>query len=66
MNKKDVIAHIRGVIDRDYGGSQSAFAANKKISTAYLNDVLRERRDPGKKILNVVGIERDSCYRLKG
>ena len=65
MNKQDVLERIRVVINEEYGGNQSAFASDKEISKAYINDVLRERRDPGQKILGAVGIEKATCYRLK-
>lgn len=63
MNKDELIAYIQSVIDTEYGGSQAAFAQDKEMSAAYVNDVLRNRREPGQKILDAVGVERVVTYR---
>lgn len=65
MNKEELIAHIQSVIDSRYAGLQSAFAQDNGLSAAYVNDVLRSRREPGKKILDAVGAERVTIYRLR-
>lgn len=44
-------------------GSQMAFAREAGISTQYLSDVLRGRRDPGEKILKWFGLEAIVFYR---
>lgn len=42
---------------------QAAWAAKAKVSAAYVNDVLHERRDPGDAILRALGLERIVSYR---
>lgn len=47
-------------------GSQRAFAQQHGISTQYVNDVLRGRREMGQKILDALGIDRIVSYRDRG
>ena len=47
-------------------GGQSSFAKAHGISTAYVNDILQGRRDPGKKILDAIGFEKRVIYVPKG
>lgn len=42
--------------------SQAQVAKDLGISPQYLNDVLNERREPGKKILQALGLERLVVY----
>lgn len=65
MNRDEVISYIQSVIDSKYQGIQIAFAEENGISAAYVNDVLRGRREPGKKILDAIGVERITAYRLR-
>lgn len=65
MNKDELTAYIHSIIDSRYAGLQVAFAEDNDLSAAYVNDVLRGRREPGKKILDAVGVERVTTYRLK-
>ncbi|HEY9611232.1 hypothetical protein [Allocoleopsis sp.] len=65
MNKDELISYIQSVIGSRYAGLQAAFAQDNDLSAAYVNDVLRGRREPGKKILDAVGVERITVYRLK-
>lgn len=46
-------------------GSQANWCAAHEVSTAYLSDVLRGRREPGKKILDVLGYEAVTFYQSK-
>jgi hypothetical protein len=43
-------------------GSQSAWAKEKSIGTAYVSDVITGRRDPGAKLLAALGLKRMVCY----
>ncbi len=65
MNKDELISYIQSVISSRYAGLQTAFAQDNDLSAAYVNDVLRGRREPGKKILDAVGVERITVYKLK-
>lgn len=47
----------------EFAGSQTAFAKLHDISVQYVNDVLVERREPGKAILSALGFERIVSYR---
>lgn len=46
-------------------GSQSAFAQEHAISKPYISDVITGRRDPGKKVLEALGLELVPMYREK-
>ncbi len=46
----------------DLHGSQTAAARNLGVSLAYLNDVIRGRREPGEKLLTPIGIQKVVIY----
>lgn len=46
-------------------GSQVQWCSANDISTAYLSEVLKGRRDPGKKILDALGLESIVLYSKK-
>lgn len=48
------------------GHSQAAWAKKHGLSPAYVSDVINGRRDPGKAILEALGLERVVTYRVKG
>lgn len=56
LKRTDVIASL--VIAINVAGSQKKFAERYDISEQYVSDVLRGRREPGEKILEVLGYER--------
>jgi transcriptional regulator with XRE-family HTH domain len=62
MDRDDLIAHIRLIINERHGGLQSDFAQNNKISSAYINDILQGRREPGQKVLDAIGFEKVVTY----
>jgi hypothetical protein len=64
MNKEELIRHIQSVIDSKYAGLQKGFADDNDLSAAYVNDVLRGRREPGKKMLDAVGVKKVVSYQL--
>jgi len=64
MNKEELLVYIQRLIDSKYAGLQVAFAQDNELSAAYVNDVLRGRREPGKKILDAVEVERITVYRI--
>jgi len=47
----------------DAAGSQKAWAAANHVSTAYTNDVLTGRREPGEAICSALGVCRVVTYR---
>jgi hypothetical protein len=63
MNEQDVIDRLRAMVK--VFGSQRAYAEAHSISEQYLSDVLRGRREPGKRILDALRIERVVSYRDK-
>jgi transcriptional regulator with XRE-family HTH domain len=65
MNKSEVLKLIRQAVHD--AGSQTAFARQCGVTTQYINDLLRGRRDPGAKILDALGIEKTVIvsYRTK-
>ena len=44
-------------------GSQRTLARELGVSEAYLSDVINGRRDPGRKLLKALGLERVVDYR---
>jgi len=59
-----IVARLGTFCDRM--GGQSNFARAHGVSTAYVNDVLQGRREPGKKILDALGFEKQVFYVPKG
>lgn len=55
MDQADVIALVAGKIVK--AGSLRAYARQIGVSAAYLSDVMRGRRAPGRKILAPLGIK---------
>jgi hypothetical protein len=47
------------------GGNQLSWCKQNGVSPAYLSDVLSGRREPGPKILDVLGLEPVTVYRPK-
>lgn len=47
----------------DAHGQAKLYAKHIGVSPQYLNDVLRGRREPGKKILRALGLEKVVLYR---
>src|SRR5687767_5782214 len=45
-------------------GSQRAFAEANKISAQYVNDVLKQKREPGDAILKALGLQKMESYRM--
>lgn len=43
-------------------GSQTAAAQHLGVSLAYLNDVIRGKREPGEKLLTPIGIQKVVIY----
>lgn len=46
----------------DLNGSQTATAQRLGVSLAYLNDVIRGKREPGEKLLTPIGIQKVIIY----
>jgi hypothetical protein len=65
MNQDELISYIQSFISSRYAGLQAVFAQDNDLSAAYVNDVLRGRREPGRKILDAYGVERITVYRLE-
>ena len=63
MNKEQVIDLLRAACVK--AGSQTAWATERGIATAYVSDVLKGRREPGAKLLDALGIERIVTYRRR-
>ncbi len=60
LTKQELIEIVKDQIKTF--GSQKAFAAHCKISAAYLNDFLQNRREPGEKILTALGFTKIIYY----
>ncbi len=46
-------------------GGQAAWARTAGVSAAYVSDVLNHRREPGRSILDPLGLEKVAGYRRK-
>jgi DNA-binding transcriptional regulator YdaS (Cro superfamily) len=46
-------------------GSQKALAEKLGVSAAHINDVLKGRREPGRKILTALGLRKITSYERK-
>jgi len=68
MTEQEVRERLRVAIQA--AGGQRRFAEAHGFSVAYVNDVVREKRDLADRILAVIGIEREVVhwvvYREKG
>jgi hypothetical protein len=60
LSEEEVRALLRAATQR--AGSQKAWADEHGVSGAYVNDVLRGRRDPGDAILKALGLKRMVTY----
>jgi transcriptional regulator with XRE-family HTH domain len=63
MKRPAVIRKIEQIIEAH--GTQKAAAQFLGVSQQYLTDLLRGRRDPGKKILDKLGLESSVVYTPK-
>lgn len=64
MTKSELIEHLRQLLAE--AGTQKELAARLGVSAAYLGDVLLGRKEPGKKLLAALGVERVVIYRRAG
>lgn len=63
LTATDVSALLSKQIEE--AGSQARWCVENQVSTAYLSDVLNGRRELGRKILEVLGLEAVTYYRTK-
>lgn len=61
MDQKEFIKYLKDLA----GNNQARLAHRLGISPAYLSDVLKGRRAPGKKILDAVGFDKKVEYQEK-
>lgn len=55
----------RELLMKQVGNSQAEWARKHGVSPAYVSDVLAGRREPGKLVLDALGLERVITYRKK-
>jgi len=63
MKRPAVIRKIEKIIEER--GTQTAAAEFLGVSSQFLSDILKGRRDPGKKILDSLGLESSVVYTAK-
>ena len=63
MKRPAVIKKIEQIIEER--GTQKAAAEFLGVSSQFLSDILKGRRDPGKKILDRMGLESSVVYTAK-
>ena len=61
MNADDVRRALQRAIDKE--GTATAWCAKHKIARGYVSDVLSGRQEPGKAILDALGIDAMTTYR---
>lgn len=61
MDKTEFVAHLKKQVE--IIGSQKEAAEAWGISTQFLNDLLRGRRDPSPAILNALGMKKEVDYK---
>lgn len=55
----------RKILKQRTAGNNAAWAKQNGVSASYVSDVLAGRREPGKLILDALGLERVVTYRRK-
>lgn len=60
ITRDEIMKIIRQRLER--AGSQRALAKELGISTQYMNDILRNNREPGPLVLRALGIEKHVVY----
>ena len=60
MNLKHVVNELKKACE--LSGSQKAFAKSNGVSEQYVSDVLHYRREPGKAILDALGLAKEISY----
>lgn len=60
MTQRQILAALRKLVE-NYDSQRTA-ALTLNISSQYLNDVLRGRRQPGPKILKGLGLQKSEHY----
>jgi hypothetical protein len=64
MKLDEVLAELARACERS--GSQRAWATANRITQQHVSDVLNRRREPGPKVLDALGLEREEqTYRRK-
>lgn len=63
MDKQTLINQLQRMVGE--AGTQKALAEKLGVSPMYLHDVLHDRREPGKAILDALNLERVVSYREK-
>lgn len=56
---------VRGILAHKAGENRSAFARNNGLSASYVNEIIGGSREPGAKVLHVLGLEKVVSYRRK-
>ncbi len=59
----DAVQTLRHAVEK--AGGQLAFSQVSGVSAQYVNDVLNGRKEPGRKILDAIGLERVVTHRKK-
>ncbi len=64
MNADDVRCALQRAIDQE--GTAAAWCKRNKVARGYVSDVLSGRQEPGKAILDALGIEAVTTYKYRG
>lgn len=61
MDRNKVVGLLALAVEKS--GGQAEFARKHSVSNGYVGDALALRRDPGKKLLDILGLEKVVTYR---
>ena len=64
LTRDDVVNMLREQV-KLCGYSQKTVAFNLGISPSYLSEILKYTREPGPKVLRVLGLRRESVYTVR-
>lgn len=65
MSRKLSANDIRNLLIKQAYGNQSGWAMSHGVSPSYVCDFLKHRREPGKKLLDALGLERIIYYQKR-
>lgn len=59
------VENVRAMLATKAGENRSEYARKNGLSPSYINEIIKGTREPGDKVLKVLGLERVVTYRRK-
>lgn len=63
MKREELLTEILVYIAKNHGGKQNRFADSIGVSCAYVSDIVNGKKEPSKKILELIGVVRTVTYK---